>query len=419
MRSEWMLLLASILSFFMIVLAIYWVAFSSMLSIMFVMLGIATGSTILIAILFAPRLSLGIVAARPEVVQSYLAYELRCLQYQVSDKPKKIVTNVDKLSAIELHFNSTTRGTKVSYRALPTQTGWGVIIAPIWLVMPSFLTLISAPLIYFKSIFFVKKRISPLLPKDGFLRELPRVDDIGTLLVTCAAENHRLFTDAYKAEKTSYWNAQGYIIMAGFLTSLVLFLLLSLMSTEADLMSKTIGALIPAIIGTLAFALPLMWIVRLRYKPRLKKWNIWIERMGAVWRKEAAKTAPEESAPSSFEILVEAAKEAPLWNKTRRKAALSRDWGAWAIIFIIVWFWIQFTISGIVQLMSTIAGASSWHFIYNSILLIAGIILIIGAWIYYRHWKRHIEEDLNKELETWKHSLEKLSSRMEHFLEEL
>jgi len=400
--------------FFLPFLAVNW------LGLFYVVMVLPIGALVMLAIYFLPRTRIGTVAGTLELLRWHLAHGIRLTQHQVTASFSTLKVRVDSMSELEIILKETPQGTVVSYKAGATDTGWTLIAAPIILLLPSIIALFTAPWIYYKSARFVRRFVAPLLPADGVLRNVIRHDDIGALLVAHAAEDHRLFSEAYRAERNAYWDALGIIGMLAFVTWLVLFAALNITSTNPDYAARASAAVMPSTAGVLTFTIPSLWIAHRIFKPRLAKWKGWIARIDGVWKTEATRSMPEDSAPSSFEILSEAAKEAPLCLHSIRKAGLSRDRESWGILLWMVWFGLTFTVQGIVS----VGWSATWQPnseipTTNLALAFCGVILLIGAWIYYGRWKRRQEAKMNLEIANWNHRLDELRHRMERFLEEL
>jgi len=413
-RRETALLVLGIASFFLPFLAINW------LGIFYVVMSLPLGALVMLAIYYLPWVRIGTVAGTPELLRWHLAHGIRLSQHQVTESLSSIRVQVDTTSQVEVLLEASAQGTIVSYKAAATETGWVLILLPLGILWPSIITLFTAPWIYCKSVRFVREHVAPLLPADGVLRNVVRYDDIGALLVAHASEDHRLFSEAYRADRDTYWDALGIIGTIAFFTWFMVFMALIVTSANPDYTARASDAVIPSAAGVIAFAIPSLWIAHRVFKPRLRRWKDWVARIDGVWRTEATRSIPEDSAPSSFEILAEAAKEAPLCLRSIRKAGLSRDWGSWTILFVLVFFGMQLTLEGIASIAwSGTAQPASEFPILGLVEAIGGVILLIGAWAVYKDWKSKQEARLNQELANWNHRHEELRHRMERFLEEL
>ena len=419
MQREKVLLASGIVCFLLPTFEVFWLGFN-WFAFFWILVSFAASGLAMVLILYLPISRIGTVSAGPELVRWHLAHEIRLSQHEVTESWLALKVRVDSISGVEILLKGTPKGTTVSYRAGATEAGWGAITIPLIFLWFSFLTGFTAPWIYLKSVRFVRKYIAPLLPADGVLRQVVSYDDIGARLMAHAAEDHRLFSQAYQADRDTYWDALGIVGVLAFFGWFLLFMILNVTSTNPDYMARISDALLPSIAIILAIAIPSIWLVRKIFKPRMMRWKNWLAKIDEVWRTEATRSTPDDSAPSSFEVLSEAAKEAPLCLRSVRKAGLNRDFATWTALFWMIWIGFYLAARGFMWLvMSWTGGLSTANAIFAVSEFGAGIAFLVGAWVYYDYWKRRQEEILNRELANWNSRHEELRRRMESFLQEL
>jgi len=413
------LLALSVICFFLPALPFFWLGLGEAIPV-YVPIAPTVGGLATLSILYLSNFRIGTVAASLEPVRWHLAYGIRLSQHQVSESFSTLRVQVDSTSEVEISLKTTLKGIVISYKAGATDTGWATMVVPLVTVWPSIIALFTSLWIYIKCARYVRNDIFPLLPADGVLRHVVSHDDIGAMLVKHAAEDHRLFSEAYEADRDTYWDALAVIVCLAFFGWFVLFVILNATSADPDYMHRVMDALVPSIAGALACAIPSIWIVRRRLKPRMTRWRNWMTRVDRVWKVEATKSMPEDSAPSSFEVLSEATKDAPMLMKSLRKAAIDKDWNAWSTLIFFIWLGMPMIVEGYWSMTLFAIGQSGNAFPVLAIPQVGGgFALLVVAWIYYNRWKRRQDAVVNQELANWNHRHEEPRHRMERFLEKL
>ena len=121
---------------------------------------------------------------------------------------------------------------------------------------------------------------------------------------------------------------------------------------------------------------------------------------------------PDASEPSAFELLAEASKEVPTWLEAVRRAGMSRDPGAFFLVFLMGLWAFQLLAVGVPGLVTADPGI-------GALLLGGGTLLTVGAVAFYLRWKSRRDEALARERQEWDRRFLSIRARMEEFLQGL
>jgi len=377
---------------------------------MFLPFGAMIIAAVLLIVLFLPKFYLFWIRASANETLDYLAYKLRLDQYRVERTQNLLKVRIGKVSAVKIHVRGTKEGCEIYYQADATPSGWGTIFLLIMIVYFSVIAIPVILYIFFSERQMVKTKVASLLPKYEKLPQIAEKDETGVMLLNSLGEGYRLSADAYEAQRTSYRDSQAVIAFGAFVFWVLLFLWLLPDPNVQDFGFRALIAFILSLIIAIAIAtLPLL-LLRRKFHQRILDFKGWANRLRNAVKFESTSRIPP-STTSTFELLVEASKEVPVWLDVLRRSGFTKDPGSYMIIFI--WaFWSFYIIMMAITLVL-------FEGILGLFLVFIGVALTVGLYLYNKNVKRKREEATMRTLSEWNLQFEELRSRMEQYLRDL
>jgi hypothetical protein len=374
-------------------------------------------AAVLLAVLFVPKFHLAIVRAPPDRALAYLTYKLRVAQHRVTEEEGSLTVRIGPTSAVRISARASDGGSRVLYQAYATPAGWGTLMTLIILsaavpVVTGILAIVGVLYVFFRDRAFARSRVAPLVPADGNLPEPPGPEDVSAILVTALAEGHRAAIEAYEAERASFWDYQGIVILCAIILWAVLFMAAFLLNKSDDFaesLSVSVGLATLAAVLFAALTGGLLWR---RFRPRFLRHRAWAERLRRAMEREAARETLEGAELSVFELLSEASQEFPVWREAVRRAGLSLDPAAGILVLAMAVWAISLVLGAIFFAMGgDVFPALALGF--------AGSGLGAALYLFHQRWKRKREEKQSQEVAAWNRRLEAVQTQMERFLREL
>lgn len=140
----------------------------------------------------------------------------------------------------------------------------------------------------------------------------PARSDVQALLLGGLSAARRLTAETYEYEREAWHNAVGLVAPGAFLLAAVLFLVLLLCVRELPAalgIPLTLGLLADVTVGLVFLA---AFLLGRQYRPRLRELRRWETTFLRAFEREPHGIPPPERAPSTVELLAEAAARAPL-----------------------------------------------------------------------------------------------------------
>lgn len=350
-----------------------------------------------IAEMFLWKSFLGTTRGSPEDVLATLALRLRRAGYNPKSGDRELSVPIGAGTVVKILATVEGGGTRLLYRADATPLGW--------------LSLVGLPWIFLRARAWTREKVVPLLSRD----ETPVVpgprDAVRVALLDGLHEVHHIASEAFLAERERYWNSQGVLAFGGLFAWFLLFLGISLTSSDPDLNRKMIVAAALASAVTAAVALPGGWLIRRRWRSRLLEAKAWVDRFGQALAREAASSSPETEGGGSLELLMESSPEVPSWLETARRAGLSQDPAAWLLVFVMVWVG--------VDILYGAPGFASFNLVLGFLLGALGLGILAASYVFYRRWRVRRDAALRRMREEWNRRYARVREAMERYLEGL
>ncbi len=370
-------------------------------------------AVVLLAALFLPKFGLGVLRAPPTESLSYLAYELRLARYRVVEEPRRLSVRIGPFAVAKVWARPGDDGSEIAFQADATPGGWVAILILVLALVPfgTFLAMALILYMFLRARQFVRDRLLTLIPADGAVPTLAPPDELRRALVTGLAEAHRLAVEAYEVERSAYHDVLLVIAAAALALWAFLLVLLVLLPPNPDFGRNLSNALIAATLVAVPAGALSSLLARRLYRPRLARYRVWADRLHGDLAREGGRLAPEPER-SSFQILMEAAREVPSWIDVRRRKGYARyPWNEMVAFVAGYWgFWLAWI--GV-----WIFGAQ--NVILSALFFSVGVGLVVFAFAFHQRWKRRFETEAQEELALWRRRYEDLRGRMEQFLEDL
>lgn len=368
-------------------------------------------ATLVFAVLFLPWRRVALSPLPAESLARHIVHQLRRQGLRVEERPEGITVRLDPVTAVRFRTVAVEGGSQLLYQPYATPSGWGTLITLLVLVWTSVLGIVAIVLVAWKARRFAT---GPLASLVGAVDSLPPPpsDDIRVLLVDGLSEGHRLASEAYEAQRSSYYDTLAVLGVVGLavwvFVLLVLFFTLPSPSPWRE-WASLLG--LSTLIAGAATA-GMMWATRRRTRPRLLASREWAERLRSALNRESVREAPGPEEPSSVELLLDASGQVPGWLRVKRWSGLSGDQAAgWVVILLgFVAFWV-------VWLAVDLAFAGA--FLYAVLAAAAGTAMFAGAYVYWARWRRKQDEEIAETLEEWQERAQALRSRLDRFLQDL
>ena len=367
-------------------------------------------ATLVFAVLFLPWRPVARSPLPPASLARHLVFQLRREGFRVEEHAEGTTVRLDPVTAVRFRTLEAEGGSELRYQPYATSSGWGTLITLIVLVWTSVIGIVAIALVAWKGRRFARERLAALVVAVDSLP--PPSDDIRVLLVDGLSEGHRLASEAYEAQRSSYYDTLAVLGVAGLaIWALVLFVLFFALPPGSPWRDWVPLIWISTLVAGAATA-ALMWVVRRQTRPRLLASRAWAERLEVALNRETAREAPRPEEPSSVELLLDTSGQISGWLQMKRWAGLSGDQAAgWVVIivgFTAVWvLWLA------VELLFT--GQS----LFGILVAAGGTGLAVAAYLYWGRWRRKQDEVIAKTLEEWRERAQSLRSRLDRFLQDL
>lgn len=326
---------------------------------------------------------------------AYLIRRLRMAGHVVHVEPQELTVAIGREALVKVRVEPAGGRSRILYRASATIVGW--------------LGVIGLPRIYRRVRAWGRDASATLVPPEGRLPPPPSSDDAQAMLVDAVSETHRLAAEAYAAEREKYQNAQALVILAAIMVWFLLFLGLSSTSVDADLNRRMATSAGWAFAVTLSLSIPGSWLIRRFRRGRIVRLREWADRLQAALHLESGPRAVGERDGSSLELLLTSQAEVPRWLDAARKASMSVDPMGWWAVFVMVYL-------GVDLLLADAPAFAAFNLPVAVIVGIAGVVLLVGAWLYYRRWRQRREDALARNQADWDRSYERLRGEIEQYL---
>jgi len=254
------------------------------------------------------------------------------------------------------------------------------------------------------------RRLAASLPADGEIPEETSVADVDALLLVGLSEGHRLAAEAYEAHRSSYWDAQVIVLVTALLAWAIT--LVVIVTSGSWWIDRPFDLLAYATAAGASVALPAGLLVWRRYGARLREFRAWSIRLEAAWLRQAARAAPSDTEPSTFELLAEASSHVPSWvDASRRSGFLEAPHTGFLAPVLAFWAFLLFVWGA-----SLLIGGSA---AIGLLLLGGGVLLAAGAHALNRQWRRAQDSAAQRLLSDWTNRYDAIRGRMERFLQDL
>lgn len=360
-----------------------------------------------VCVIFLRWSSLAKVKGEPSAVLHALAHRFRASGFMVSEEPRHIVVRINSNAAVKVRAVRVSDGVDVRFAADATPGGWSIMIIFLLLfVFTAPITVLYAFLICAAVIEFARTELLSRLtglPLSGMPEGYP---DTRAMLIDSLSESRRI---AVEARESAVSSKEDWIL-AIFLVGFVIFLVVLVMGVAwlpafGGLPSYVVPLAVSISVGA-AFIVLGMHLLRRRTRPLIRDLATWSSRLSEALARETSLAAPSDPQPSSFEILVEAWKQVPLWVSVRRKAATYREPGDWMIIVGCVAMSVTLFISAAISYF--VAGLP-----VTAVFALSGIAFILPARFFYVRWKRQTDDEERRLRSFFKTKLERLMSDLE------
>jgi len=372
--------------------------------------GASVAVILFLGITFLPKYTIRTMRAEPHAALAYLANRLRLAGYRVAESSGNLTVRIGSFSAVLVSARRTETGCRVRYQPYATPSGWGTLMVLTLITYTALAGFALAAYGFLRATFFVRSKVLPLLPEDGGIPEIPAADLTRVILLEALAEAHRTAAEAEEAVRSSYHDSLAIVFFGAMLAWFALFVAFSF-QLDPDFFARFGRAALLATAFVAGAALPTAWLIRHRMAPRLTRYRDWVGRFRAAMERAASAKSTEEPEPSSFEFLMESAAEVPAWIDLVRRKGVNRD-PATALLLLMVVIW-TFTL-----------GSTALSFVFFDAVLagvfgIAGIVLGIGAVLFYRRWRRRWDAETEQAHRDWTRRVQGVRVRMEQYLRDL
>ncbi len=379
-------------------------------ALLLLLVSFSAAATVVLSCFFLPTFSLAMSTVDAERVLSHAAYELRRRGLRVEETPGLATVRLGSSTAVRIRVQPSSRGSRISYQAYATPTGWGTLITLIVLVWGAPASLGAILYVFRKARNFARGVVVPLV-REAESAPHPPEDEVRTMLLSGLSEGHRLASEAYEALHSSYMDAAALVGVTAGLVGGVVFVVLLLVPPFAG---DWIGAAAVGIAGGVLTGVALYAGLRRTTGRRLRLLRLWSNRLREALTQEAAlaeSTAPEAC---SVELLLQASEQIPTWLQAKRQAGLSADQAADWVVFALslAAFWTGW--AAVTQLISPAP-----PFLAVVLELAATPVLGVSAYLLWRHWKRKRDEALARTRAEWRQRIDALQAKLDGFLQDL
>lgn len=370
-------------------------------------------SAAVLAGLFLVRGRLGTYPASANEVLRQIAYQFRLRGHRVGERPGYIAVRIGQFAALKVRAEPVDDRADISYQLDASPSGWALLVLLVLFDWTAVVAAGAGVYLFLVVRSFAARVLRPLIPTGTGVTPAPPGppdDPVRATLLDALAEGHRLATEAYEAERSTFWNFELFIVSIGFL--LWGFVLLTLgINASLPTFSGADAILAAALVASVA-AGGVSAMVHGRVRQRLEASRTWSDRLSAALTREIQRNQSEGTEPSSLEMLAEAAAHVPDWLGARQKAGILNDPGP-GILFATA---IALTLTAF---LATIWMTFIGHVLLALLLGIATLALIGGAELGRRTWERHEKDLFARGGLQWERRLASLRDHMEGFLREL
>jgi hypothetical protein len=202
------------------------------------------------------------------------------------------------------------------------------------------------------------------------------------------------------------------IVLGGFMAfAIVLLTSIFLLGPDLDFETRVLVSFALALAAALGLSISLLAILRRKSKKELQLLKEWSIKMKEELSNEVSNVAPTDGHKSTFEVILEASREIPIWLRVRRKSGLFRHPVYWMAITTML-------MMGLMYLMIALIGV--WMGSTNQILIatVSTCLLVVGLLLYV-YLKRSEIAESRQITETWKRRTDAIQRKMEEMLRDL
>ncbi len=353
---------------------------------------------VIVALAVAPwvwRFPLGTIDAAPAEATAYLVRRLRMAGHVVHVDREELTVAIGHEAIVKVRIEPFGGYSRIVYRADATLLGW--------------LTVVQLPRIYRRVRAWGRDASTAVIPRGGRLPPPPSAEDAQAILVDAVAETHRLAAEAYAAEREKYQNSQALVVLAAIMVWFLLFLILAGIYEYMYITQRFEIAAGWAFAVTLSVSVPGSWLIRRSRRRRVVRIREWTDRLQEALRLESASYTEARQDGDSLELLLKSQAEVPGWLDAARKAGLSVDPMGWWAVFAMVYL-------GVDLLVWEAPAFGTLSLPLGVALGVVGVIILLGAGVYYGRWRQRREETLARIRADWDRSYERLRGEMEQYL---
>ena len=366
---------------------------------------------VLFAAAFLWKGRIGHVAAPPDRALAGIAYALRMSMHRVEERSGSLTVRLGSSTAVKVIARPSGDGADLFYQPYATPAGWSILMILFFLWT---FAIISVPIvlyIFVRSWEFVRFQIAPFTAPGAMPPVPPIPTEVQALLIASLSEGHRLASEAYEAEQSTYHDFMIMAVVCGIAAWGLIFIWAFTSSADPDfgrrigdanILSLTAGTVVAIIVGL---------AIRAGLRPRLLLLKGWADRLWGALATEVGWATRGESAPSTFELLSEASRELPRWFRSFRRGGLSREPGTWVVIFA-VGIWAAFLFFGAASF------ALSAPFLAAGLAL-GGLLLALACYYLYQGWRTRLDSEEERLRSDWDHRLGTARESMERFFKDL
>lgn len=357
---------------------------------------------------FVSRVRIGIAPGTPEQVLSTMSLNFRMAQYRVTNKGQSIVVQHGANIGIRIYAKGIGPNSLVQVKSDPTPSGWGVLII-VFLFTYGIGTTLYSLYLFRKSQKF-GAAVIPTMYKGPGVTITPEVPSkTKACLIDTLSEGYRLSSEAYEAAKSNFEDNVVLGIIGGIVSAPLVFFLAILAIGGGVSWTQEEGAIAIVLALVVGLGIPLITYYHLmkNWWPKVMSFQTWSDRLRKELSEEVSSRGPRDRHTSTFEVILDAYRELPVWLQVRRKSVLYRSPVLLTVILVMVLYGSSFAMTAVF---------SPWDWPAKLALVAVSLALVFTGLLVYVRWKRNEEQDAQKVQETWSRRSDAIQRKMDEIV---
>lgn len=177
--------------------------------------GILISAAVIGGLLLVPY-RVGTCQASANRALRHLAHQFRIRGHRVAEREGHISVRIGRFSALKVRAEPVALEADIRYQLDATRSGWALLALVVLFDWTGLVAPLVGACLFLSVRSFADRVLRPLVPTGTGTQSGPPEDAVRAALLDALAEANRLATDAYEAERSTFWNFELVLIASAF-----------------------------------------------------------------------------------------------------------------------------------------------------------------------------------------------------------